>query len=138
MVREGRWYFRQLFVNGARKQRARTPNTGFFYIQGMSPQTKPAQFPFWPGDIKKEWVEDGEVELVALLAWADFRLKIRGVDEARHTVILSGNGEPSNRETDARYYIEGNAPDGLDQPGEWHLDWKTGRVTLLVRKQTRI
>ena len=32
-VRAGTWYFRQLFVNGQRKVRARTPNDGFFRIQ---------------------------------------------------------------------------------------------------------
>src|SRR2546430_11948741 len=28
-VREGKWHFRQLFINGHRKQRARTPNSGY-------------------------------------------------------------------------------------------------------------
>ncbi|MFO1521400.1 MAG: hypothetical protein U1G05_05025 [Kiritimatiellia bacterium] len=29
-VREGKWYFEQLWVNGVRATRARSPNTGFF------------------------------------------------------------------------------------------------------------
>ncbi len=29
-VREGGWYFRQLFVNGVRARRARLPNRGYF------------------------------------------------------------------------------------------------------------
>ena len=58
-VRAGQWYFRQLFVNGQRKTRARTPNAGYFRIQGESPQDKPVRLKFKPGDIKKEWAADG-------------------------------------------------------------------------------
>lgn len=127
-VREGRWYFRQLFVNGQRKQRARTPNEGFFRIQGASPQDKPVKLKFKPGEIKKEWAEDGDVEAIALLAWADIRMQIRAVDEAENVATLSGNPRPSNKENNAQYYIE-NAADALDQPGEWYLSRKTGVVT---------
>ena len=124
-VREGKWYFRQLFVDGERKQRARTPNDGFFRIQGASPQDKPVKIKFKAGDIKKEWAEDGDVEVVALLSWADIRMQIRAVDEEGGVATLSGNPRPSNRENDARYFIE-NAPDGLDMAGEWYLNRKTG------------
>jgi GH141 insertion domain/Right handed beta helix region len=126
-VRQGSWYFRSLFVNGHRQQRARTPNQGFFRIQGASPQDKPVQLHFAPGDIKKEWAGPGDVEVVALLAWSDFRMYIRQVDEANHVAVLSSDSRPSNKENNARYFIE-NAPDGLDQPGEWYLDRKTGLV----------
>jgi hypothetical protein len=53
-VRAGQWFFRQLFINGSRKQRARTPNSGFFRIQGASPQDKPVRIRFRPGDIRPE------------------------------------------------------------------------------------
>ncbi|MGC8990273.1 MAG: right-handed parallel beta-helix repeat-containing protein, partial [Verrucomicrobiia bacterium] len=127
-VREGKWYFRQLFVNGKRKQRARTPNVGYYRIEGESPQDKPVKIKFKPGEIKKEWADDGDVELVALLAWAELRMQIRSVDESNHVATLSGNPRPSNRENNAKYYIE-NAPDALDKPGEWYLNRKTGVVT---------
>jgi hypothetical protein len=127
-VREGRWVFRQLFVNGERRQRARTPNTGFFRIQGESPQDKPVRLKYRPGDIRPEWAADGDVEVIALLAWADLRMQIRAVDTTNHVATLSGNPRPSNRENNAQYYIE-NAPDALDQPGEWYLDRRTGVVT---------
>lgn len=127
-ARDGKWYFRQLFVNGQRKQRARSPNQGFYRIIGGSPQTQPVQFKFRPGDIKKEWAADGEVEVIALLAWADLRMQIRAVNEASNTVTLSGNPSRSNQEKDAQYWVE-NAPDALDQAGEWYLDRKAGRLT---------
>ena len=133
-VRQGQWYFRSLFVNGRRAQRARTPNAGFFRIQGASPQGHPAQFHFQPGDLKKAWAAAGDVEVIALLAWADFRLFLRDVDEAHHVATLSADARPSNRESDARYFIE-NTPDALDAPGEWYLDRQSGVVTYIARPE---
>jgi len=42
-VREGKWAFRQLFVNGVRSQRARTPNFGFYRIKGPKSTAVPFQ-----------------------------------------------------------------------------------------------
>jgi hypothetical protein len=130
-VRDGQWRFRSLFVGGERKQRARAPNEGFFRIQGASPQDQPVKLKFKPGDIKKEWAEPGDVEVVALLAWADFRMFIRAVDEANSVTTLSNKPRPSNKENDARYWVE-NAADALDAPGEWYLDRKSGLVSYLA------
>ena len=127
-VKDGGWEFRQLFVNGVRKTRARTPNSGFYRIQGPSPQDKPVKLKFKEGDIKKEWAERGDVEVVALLAWADIRMQIRAVDEANNSATLSGEPRPSNRENNAQYWVE-NAPEFLDRAGEWYLDTKRGIVS---------
>lgn len=129
---DGKWPFRTLFVNGQRAQRARTPNEGYFRIAGASPQGQPARFNFQPGDIQPGWAESGDVEVVALLAWADFRLFIRSVDTAKNVVVLSGEARPSNKEENARYYIE-NAPGSLDAPGEWQLDGRAGRLRYWAR-----
>ncbi len=126
-LRDGHWYFRSLFVNGHRKQRARTPAKGFFRIQGGSPQDKPLRLKFKPGDIRKEWASDGDVEVVAFFNWADIRMQIRAVDEVNHIATLAGNPRTSNREDNARYFIE-NAPGGL-APGEWYLDRKAGLIS---------
>lgn len=128
-VKAGEWYFHQLFVNDKRMQRARTPNNGFYRIQGKSPQDKPVRLSFLAGNIKKEWADDGDVEVIALLAWANIRMQIRDVDEVNRVATLSGNPRPSNKENDARFYIE-NAPDGLDAEGEWYLDRDTGMLTF--------
>ncbi len=127
-VRDGRWSFRELFVNGERKRRARTPNQGFFRIQGDSSQDKPFKLKFKPGDIKKEWATNDGVEVVAYLNWADLHMPIRAVDETNAIATLSGDPRPSNREKDAQYFVE-NSPDLLDVPGEWYLDRKTGVLT---------
>jgi len=120
-------YFHQLFISGRRAQRARTPNYGYFRMQGASPQDKPLRLHFRGGDIQPEWAP-GDVEVVALLAWADIRMPIVSVDEAAHFATLTLDPRPSNKEADARYYIE-NARDALDMAGEWYLDRKTGVVS---------
>ena len=119
--------FRQLFIGGRRAQRARTPNYGFYRIDGPSPQDKPLRLHFRGSDIRREWAEAGDVEVIAYFAWADIRMPIVSVDEESHTATLTGDPRPSNKEADARYYLE-NAPDGLDTPGEWRLDRKSHTV----------
>ncbi len=120
-------HFRQLFVAGRRAQRARTPNNGFYRIDGPSSLEKPFLLKFRGNDIHKDW-EGRDVEVVALLAWAETRMPIAHVDAAAHTARLTGNPTTSNRETDARYWIE-NTPDALDAPGEWYHDENTGEVS---------
>jgi parallel beta-helix repeat protein len=126
-VREGKWRFRQLFINGQRKRRARSPSVGYFQADGEYLNLDPIQLKYHNGDIKKEWVGSG-VELIALHKWIDLRQYIRGLDETNHAVTLSGALAPHVKEANARYYIE-NAPDALDEPGEWYLDRKTGLLT---------
>lgn len=113
----------QLFVAGRRAQRARTPNNGFYRIDGPSSQDKPFLLRFRGNEVKVEWAEQGDVEVIALLLWAEIRMPIASVDAASHTARLTGDPQPSNREESARYWIE-NAPDALDEPGEWYLDRK--------------
>jgi hypothetical protein len=79
--------FRQLFVNGRRALRARTPTNGFYRIDGPSSQDKPFALKFRGADIKPEWAKYG-VEVVALLAWAEIRSPIAQVDAAAHTARL--------------------------------------------------
>lgn len=114
-------YFRQLFISGRRAQRARTPNFGYFRIDGPSSQDKPFKLKYRGSDIKPAWAERGDVEVVGLFAWADIRMPIVSVDEAAHVATLSTDPRASNKEVDARYYIE-NTPDALDAAGEWYLD----------------
>lgn len=121
--------FRSLFVNGERRTRARTPNEGFFRIAGPSPQDSPVRLPFRAGDIDPAWAADGRVEVVAFLAWADLRMYLRSVETNGNTpvAVLSGNPRPSNREANAKYFIE-NAPGSCDAPGEWQVDAGGRRV----------
>jgi parallel beta-helix repeat protein len=114
-------YFHQLFVSGRRAFRARTPKHGFFRIDGESSQDKLFQLRYRGNDIKEEWAEQDDVEVVAFLAWSDLRMPIAKVDQATRFATLGSDPHPFAREADARYFVE-NAPDVLNSPGEWHLD----------------
>ena len=57
-----------------------------------------------------------------------FSYAYRNVDATAHLATLTLDPRPSNKEVDARYYIE-NAPDALDSAGEWYLDRSTHVVS---------
>jgi parallel beta-helix repeat protein len=125
-VREGKWTFHSLFVNGRRAQPARSPNYGFYRMEGPREDSKPFQLKFKSDEIKSSRSDLGDVEVVALFAWADIRMPIRKVDENSRIATLAGELVlPFDLEVNARYYIE-NAPEALDSSGEWYLDRKTG------------
>lgn len=125
-VKDGQWYFHQLFVNSKRMVRARSPNRGFYYVNGLISATDPAHFRFYDRDIRPQWAKEGDVEIVALQNWEAMRMPIKSVDEASHEVTLAGRGRQYT-ERNARYWVE-NTLDALDAPGEWYLDRTTGRV----------
>lgn len=131
-VKSGTWYFRQLFVNGKRCIRARIPDDGFYTVDGEITMDEQARFKYSGDDIKKEWAASGDVEIIALQAWAEFRMLVKDVDTASKTVTLSRKCRPSNREKNARYWIE-NVPEGLTAPGEWYLDREKGVVHYIPR-----
>lgn len=119
----------QLFVGGRRAARARMPKHGFFRIDGPSPQTRPFLLHYRGTDIRKSWAQSG-AEVIALLAWAEIRMRINAVDQETNVASLAGDPRVSNQEADARYWVE-NAPDSLDNPGEWYQDPSTGVLAYL-------
>jgi hypothetical protein len=135
----GEWYFQQLWVNGQRRTRARTPNEGYLYMVSKAPVlvdpvtgAKTARdkkaFIYEPGDIKP-WPDLGDIVAVVYHSWETSRLRIASIDDAQHLVTFTGEAcwpfeawGPHQR-----YYID-NAPDALDAPGEWYLDRAAGEL----------
>ena len=130
-VQEGQWYFQQLFVDGQRRQRARSPNVGFYHADGLFQVGNPMRFKFHPGDIHAAWIEQGDVEVVGLERWVDFRMPLLSVDTSTDTATLPAARSRFFDDKNARYWIE-NAADALDAPGEWYLDRKTGTVSYIA------
>lgn len=128
-VREGKWYFRQLFIDGVRAQRARTPNFGYYRADGRIPDGKPLKLKYRGSEIRKEWADHG-AELVEIEAWTAFRRPILSVDEETRVATLPGSAGRFGREADARYYVE-NVPEALDESGEWYLDRETGTLSYM-------
>jgi parallel beta-helix repeat protein len=135
-VQAGRWYFRQLFVNGERAQRARTPNEGFFRAAGPLGTNSPIELTFKAGDLRPEWAGQRDGRLVILMKWTDLQVPltrvVAGAGSANGLATLAGGPRPYwMDEPDARYWIE-NIPEALDAPGEWYLDRFTGVLSYLA------
>ena len=132
-VQAGKWWFEQLFVNGRRATRARTPNDGaYFHMAGRADAAGKDEgylnraFRAKPEDIKPlvgmSPAQLNDVVLVAYHAWEITRAKITSVDPATGTVETTGAWwQYMNWEPDQRYHLE-NLKDALDAPGEWYLD----------------
>ncbi len=141
-VKQGKWRFAQLFVNGERRYRPRLPKEGYYHIAQEVPPSEKAEgkgydrFGFSPGEIKKEW-ENSDVEVLVFHYWSTSRLPIASVDEekkivtfAGHTSALAGwHGLQAGRR-----YIVDNVKEALSQPGEWYLDVKSGRLTYIPKR----
>ncbi len=138
-VKEGRWRFSQLFVDGKRMTRARTPNEGFYRIartlpEKAKPQGQPAAnartaFQFRPGDIEP-WQRLEDAVVVVYHSWETALLHIRSLDMEKHRVEFTG---PSCWHfgyfgPHRPYYVE-NVREALDAPGEWYLDRQTGQLS---------
>ena len=129
-VKAGTWYFRQLFINGKRCRRARTPNEGILKITGGA-EPKLQAFQFKPGDIKKKWTNIEDVEIIITQIWMAARLLIDRIDEINNTVWLTGSSwRPLT--WNSGYFVE-NVYEGLDEPGEWYLNRETGIVYYMPR-----
>jgi hypothetical protein len=138
-VREGKWYFHQLWIDGERRQRARNPNQGFFRVtavpdmkRGEAPNIGQQRFQYAPGEIGRyENLQD--VDIVVMTFWVSPRLGILNLDTAGNMVTLHQrtpwrltDGFGANPKL-ARFYVE-NAFELLDSPGEWYLNRKTGTL----------
>ena len=98
------WEFRQLFINGRRATRARTPNNGFYRIDGASSQDRPFLLKYRGNDIREDWAGSG-AEVVALLAWAEIRMPILEVNPETHVARLAAN-PPAVQQGDRRALLD--------------------------------
>jgi len=128
-IKAGNWYFRQLFVNGERRVRARLPREGFYETTGCAPKkerkhgNKPKYIKVAAADLA-QWGKLDDAELVYFHIWDESRWPIKEVDEEKGIVTFATFSPPADDEH-GRYYME-NLPEGLTGPGQWYLDRATG------------
>lgn len=135
-VKEGKWNFIQLFVNGQLRRRTRTPEKDFYRVAGFPDGGSEVnyhkdcqRFEFKPGDIRTDWTNLDDAEVIVYHFWTDSHLPIKSIDT--DTNIVTFKHKAGKVFTDdfssngARYVIE-NIFEALDQPGEWYLNRKTG------------
>jgi hypothetical protein len=132
-VRNGTWYFRELWVNGRRAVRARYPNKGYLKVAGL-PDARPewtrgqTRFRYGAGDLQA-WNTVAEGEVVVMNRWADSRLRVVSVQEDQR-VINFAKRSVFALEVGDLYYLEGTF-EALDEPGEWYLDRQAGSIFYL-------
>lgn len=132
------WSFEQLYVNGKRAIRAKTPNKGFYFLRGAFETVidkknknyaniavqnlKLYRDGFQNFDSFQEDDFDNAV-LTFYHKWDNTRRRAIGIDKDSSTVFLVGEGMRSWNVFDkkTRYTIE-NYKAALDTCGEWFLD----------------
>jgi hypothetical protein len=126
-------YFRQLWINGRRAIRARTPDRGFYPVLAVPDEHESvvqghSSFGYMSSHLAS-WPTIGQAEVVVMNRWTESRLPVTHVDELERMVYCSKKSVFALMPGDL-YYLEGNL-EGLDQPGEWFLDRRTGRLYYL-------
>ena len=128
-VKAGEWYFNQLYVNGHRRLRARTPNDGtYFRIRSSLPDAKESCLGFiYAADDVRPWQNLDDAVFVVFGSWYNTIHHVDKLDVPNKTVWFTNrSSRPFNwYEKNLRYYVE-NIAEGLDQPGEWYLNRKSG------------
>ncbi len=137
-VESGTWYFEQLWINGRRAVRARSPNRFYYYMQGKvgnarDPLTgKPANLAHRAFIARRADIEGlsgisgrrlKDVTLVAYHSWEASRHRLAAVDFETGQVVATGKApwEFMRWGPNQRYHLE-NFRAALDTPGEWFLE----------------
>ena len=134
-ARDGKWLFRELWVNGQRAVRARQPNKGYFSVAELPDKAAEwtqgqTRFGYREGDLKP-WKSITNAEVVVMTRWVESRLPVVGIEEANRRVSF-GKRSVFGLEPGDLYYIEG-ALELLDQPGVWCLDPAAAKAYYLPR-----
>ena len=152
-VQQDKWFFRQLWVNGQRRTRARFPKKGYLPVLAVPDATSKtpwnqgqSRFQYRQGDLKN-WGTIADAEIVVMTRWLESRLPVVSIDEDQGLVSFAmrskqrlnpaGDSQSSGA---AIYYLE-NALEVLTTPGEWYLDKNTGKLyymSLPSEDMTRI
>jgi len=142
-VREGKWRFRQLFVNGQPRDRTRLPRTGMYRIEALPgfDGKRPGEgfldgtreFVYERADIQP-WRNLHDVEVIGVTRWITNRLPIQKVDPARRLVTFAWPSlftlDDTSPAQPSVYWVE-NVFEALDSPGQWYLDRRQGRLYYL-------
>jgi hypothetical protein len=152
-VAEGSWWFEQLWVNGQRAPRARTPNKLFDYLLGAtetdvtgddwSPNATGRQHLIVPRAALEPLAglapdELKSVQLLAYHKWDNTRRFIESINAERGEITIFGaRMKPWNPLAEKTGYVLENYRAAVDEPGEWFLA-KSGELVYFPRPGEQI
>jgi len=132
------WNFEQLYVNGRRTIRAKSPNDGFYYLRkvsetvldegkGRAPELAVQKLFLFPDATKEiaSFSKDDYQDAVMTFyhKWDNTRKRIDGFAADSSAVYIFGEGmKPWNRFDEKTFYMIENYGAALDTCGEWYLD----------------
>ncbi len=135
-VATGEWHFRQLFVDGRRAVRARSPNVGeYWQLRDGHFAEDYSECTLTLGPEKVDaWGNLGDVEVVMFGHWAASRKRVGRVDPATGVITYAHPHVTVQAVPRAGnwVYLE-NAREFLDEPGEWYLDRTSGVLSYWPR-----
>ena len=142
-------YFEQLYVNGKRAVRAKSPNEGFFRVknvtetilekgEGRSPELAVQKVELDISDtasfssFSKQDFQDALI--VFYHNWDNTRKRVTGFVRESLSVYIAGEGmKPWNPINNKSRYLVENFKAALDAPGEWFLD-RSGYLYYIPRE----
>lgn len=152
-VADGTWNFTQLFVSGQRRFRPVVPAEGWFTIAATVPPTEASakkghdRFAVQAGQLRSEWSNLADVEVVAVHRWTMSRIAVGSLGPlapgvasdiaATDTsglalVTLAGHTRSltpwCSFPKGNRFRVE-NVREALGSPGSWYLDRRAGTLT---------
>lgn len=131
-------YFEQLYVNGSRAVRARTPNEGFYFVKNVTETVVEKG----QGRVPELAIQKIELDSTASAAfqsftkqdyqdalvifyhnWDNTRKRVTGFSKESSAIYTAGPGmKPWNPLNSKSHFFIENYRAGLDAPGEWFLD----------------
>lgn len=140
-VKSGQWQFSQLFVDNQRRFRPRLPKTGYYNIAEAVPPSEKAgggadRFGFSEGQLRPDWANLGDVEVLAMHSWSMSRMRIGAIDPQKRIVTFTGSTPTKDWwgsfPKGHRFLVE-NVREALGEPGQWYLDRPSGVLTYIPR-----
>jgi hypothetical protein len=142
-VKEGKWDFRHLIVNGQFRPRARLPKEGRFRQRNppwtlgpkaelgggytnLGTDAERSVMRYVTGDLGP-WFDAKNAELTIFHQWDDSCVGVKAIDFATQTMTFSAPAAyvpGSFNET----YVIWNLREGMSEPGQWYLDRTAGRL----------
>jgi hypothetical protein len=142
-VKEKRWDFRALIVNGRFCPRARLPEKGFFEhlsrfdVPWMSTtgggwKRKPTHeelttLKYGPADLGP-WLDVNNAEVTVYHMWDESLVGLKAIDTESHTLTFAKPAGHPPGAFGVHKYVIWNVREGMTRPGQWYLDRTVGKL----------